>query len=121
MDKRIKVAPEVIDDIARAFNCSRMTVWYALSYKRNSEMSRKIRHFAMQKGGVLIGEGSVPETSYGADGTMTQTFGARVKLTVQRGMVTVAIDGKPVERTMCKEIPDFVRLQNRVKRIASEL
>ena len=52
---------------------------------------------------------------------MTQAFGKRVKLTALRGMVTVYVDGTAVERTMCKEIPEFVRLQNRVKRIASEL
>ncbi len=121
MKNRIKVEPDVINDLAKVFKCTPTAVWYALSFQRNSDQAKKIRHLAMQKGGVLIGPKVEPETSYDADGTMTQTFGDRVKLTAFRGMVTVYVDGKATERTMCKEIPEFVKLQNRVKRIASEL
>lgn len=121
MKKQIVVDSETLVFLREAFGCSRNAVWEALHFETNSELSKRIRHLAKQRGGELVGAGIEPETSYSADGTMTQRFGGRVKLTALRGMVTVWVDGKAIERTMCREIADFVKVQNRVKRIATDL
>ena len=121
MKKQIVVDLDTSSFLRKAFGCTRQAVWKALTFESNSEQARKIRHLALQRGGELAGARIEPETSYEADGTMVQTFGNRVKLIVLKGMVTVYVDGKPVEKTMCREIPDFVNVQNRVKHIASEL
>lgn len=121
MRKHIKVDIEVAKEIARVFNCTNMAVWYALNFQRNSAKAQRIRRFALQKGGVLIGAAIEPETMYESDGTMVQQFGQRVKLIAKTGVVTVYLDGKAIEKTMCKDIPEFVTVQNRVKRMASEL
>ena len=121
MKKQIVVDLKTSAFLRDAFGCTRQAVWNALTFESNSDQAKKIRHLAIKKGGELVGASVEPETSHESDGTMTQAFGKRVKLTALRGMVTVYVDGTAVERTMCKEIPEFVRLQNRVKRIASEL
>lgn len=121
MKKQIVVDNETLLFLRKSLGCSRNAVWEALHFETNSELAKRIRHLAKQKGGELVGASIEPETSYEADGTMTQTFGNRVKLVALKGMVTVYVDGKAIEKTMCREIPDFVKIQNRVKRIASEL
>ncbi len=121
MKKQIVVDSATLAFLRETFSCTRMAVWKALHYESNSDNAKKIRHLAKQRGGEVVGANIEPETSYEADGTMTQTFGKRVRLIVSRGAVTVYLDGTAIERTVCREIADFVKIQNRVKRMATEL
>lgn len=121
MKKQIIVDRETVEFLCKAFNCTRMAVWYALNFERNSDTAVKIRHLALQRGGKLSGAEIEPETSFDADGTMTQTFGSRVRLVSLNGNVSVWVDGKVVEKTFCKEISEFVVVQNRVKATATKL
>ena len=121
MKKQILVDNETMDFLLKTFGCTRMAVWYALNFERNSEKAIKMRYLALQRGGKLVGAKMEPETSFGSDGVMTQTFGTRIKLTANKGQVTVWVDGKVTEEQFCKEIPDFVALQDRVREIATKL
>ena len=80
-----------------------------------------MRYLALQRGGKLVGAKIDPETSFDSDGVMTQTFGNRVKMISNNGQVTVWVDGKVTEEKFCKEIPEFVALQDRVRDIATKL
>lgn len=121
MRKQILVDQDTVEFLCKTFGCTRMAVWYALNYERNSEKAIKIRYLALQRGGKLIGTKMEPETSFDSDGVMTQTFGTRIKLTSYNGLVTVWIDGKVAEERFCTEIPEFVALQDRVRNIATKL
>lgn len=46
--KVIKVPKGAVEKIQKAYNCSRQTVYAALSYRTGSEMSAKIRKDALQ-------------------------------------------------------------------------
>lgn len=46
----IVVTPEEAKYIARAFNVSHVTVWYALKYRKSNDIHRKIRKFAIERG-----------------------------------------------------------------------
>ena len=121
MKKQILVDNETLDFLRKTFDCTRMAVWSALNFERNSEKAIKMRYLALQRGGKLVGAKIDPETSFDSDGVMTQTFGNRVKLISNNGQVTVWIDGKVTEEQFCKEIPEFVALQDRVRDIATKL
>ena len=112
MKKQILVDNETLDFLRKTFDCTRMAVWYALNFERNSEKAIKMRYLALQRGGKLVGAKIDPET---------QTFGNRVKMISSNGQVTVWVDGKVTEEKFCKEIPEFVALQDRVRDIATKL
>lgn len=40
--------------LARIFGCSRMYVSYALSFKKNSDLAKRIRKAAIERGGQLV-------------------------------------------------------------------
>ena len=81
MKKQIVVDLKTSAFLRDAFGCTRQAVWNALTFESNSDQAKKIRHLAIQKGGELVGASVEPETSHESDGTMTQAFGKRVKLT----------------------------------------
>lgn len=41
MKNRIKVEPDVINDLAKVFKCTPTAVWYALSFQRNSDQAKR--------------------------------------------------------------------------------
>lgn len=126
MKKQILADNETKNFLMRAFKCSRMAVWRALNYERDTDQARRIRALALQRGGV-ISEGYVAdcETTYEtADGTMTQRFGNRVKIVADRrsGEVTVMVDGEQYGNSYRDlSIADYMQLQNEVEQMAKAL
>jgi hypothetical protein len=53
MTKFISVPKKMKKEIEAVFGCSRVTVWSALNYKTGSERAKRIRKFAIDKGGVI--------------------------------------------------------------------
>lgn len=43
--------------IRALFGCSHVAVWKALTFRSDSETSRKIRTVALESGGQLVGDG----------------------------------------------------------------
>jgi hypothetical protein len=125
MDKRIYVTEDAKKHLCKLFKCSRVTVWNALTFKFNSDRARKIRYVALtQLHGVANWQGDEMETTHEtSDGTMTQTFGKRVKLVVSRqgGLATVYVDGAQHTQERVNTIPDLMRLQSRVSSMAMSL
>ncbi|WP_407402429.1 hypothetical protein [Sodaliphilus sp.] len=125
MDKRIYVTEDAKKHLCELFKCSRVTVWNALTFKFNSDRARKIRYVALtQLHGVANWQGDEMETTHEtSDGTMTQTFGKRVKLVVSLhgGLATVYVDGAQHTQERVNTIPDLMRLQSRVSSMAMSL
>lgn len=61
MKKKIIVAFGEQRFIAKTLNCTQVMVCYALSYKKDSMLARKIRKMAMERGGVEVELPSVPK------------------------------------------------------------
>ena len=86
MRKQILTDNETKTFLMKAFKCSRQAVWQALNFKRDSDQARRIRQLALKRGGKLT-DGYMPKcetTHEEVEKTMTQTFGPRVKLVVDK-------------------------------------
>lgn len=107
------------------FDCSTMMVWKALNFKSDSELAKKIRFTALtQLNGTPNWKQTDVETTHEeAEQTMTQTFGERVKIVVDRkdGSVSVFVDGIVTRREQDMNIPAFVELQSEVELMAMSL
>ena len=117
MRKQILTDNETKTFLMKAFGCTRQAVWQALTFQRNSDQARRIRHLALQRGGKC-------ETSYEeGEKTMTQRFGPRVKIVAYRetGLVSVYVDdclkGNYEQLNTC----DLMQLQSEVEQMAAVL
>lgn len=72
--RQIEVSQETRQELVKLFNTTAMSVWRALSFKNNSQTSKKIRKAAQEKGGVIIMLLPAIETIHDADNFMRQYF-----------------------------------------------
>lgn len=126
MKKQIVTDGETKEFLMKTFKCSRMQVWKALHFEAESDMARRIRHLALQKGGALVGEfrAECDETTFEeVEGTMTQRWGDRVKLVCSRknNEVKVYVNNDIKRIVTIDTIPDFVNLQREVEMMAQTL
>lgn len=56
MKKYISVPNETKRDLRTIFQCTKEMVWIALNYKSDSDLAKKIRKLALDKGGVIFDE-----------------------------------------------------------------
>lgn len=125
MRKQILTDNETKTFLMKAFGCSRQAVWQALNFKRDSDQARKIRQLALKRGGKLT-DGYMPKcetTHEEVEKTMTQTFGPRVKLVVDKetGDVSVYVDGQLKDSYKNISVPDLMQLQYEVEQMAAAL
>ena len=125
MAKKIFLEDKGKAHLRRVFKCSNVTVWKALTFQSESKQARKIRFVALKElGGVPNWKPEDIETTHEeSEKTMTQTFGARVKLIASKSdtSVEVYVDGKVVRRAHCEDIPSFIALQDEVQYMAMSL
>lgn len=125
MRKQILTDNETKTFLMKAFKCSRQAVWQALNFKRDSDQARRIRQLALKRGGKLT-DGYMPKcetTHEEVEKTMTQTFGPRVKLVVDKetGDVSVYVDGQLKDSFKSITVPDLMQLQYEVEQMAAAL
>lgn len=125
MRKQILTDNETKTFLMKAFKCSRQAVWQALNFKRDSDHARRIRQLALKRGGKLT-DGYMPKcetTHEEVEKTMTQTFGPRVKLVVDKetGDVSVYVDGQLKDSYKSITVPDLMQLQYEVEQMAAAL
>lgn len=125
MKKKIYVKEDVKAHLRRLFGCSNVMIWKALAFESESELAKKIRYVALKDfGGVPNWKPSEMETTHEetAD-TMTQFFGTRVKLVVNKrdASVVVYMDDQEIRREQCGSIPEFIALQDDVKCLTASL
>lgn len=114
--------------ICKEFNVSNVTLWSALTFQTNSAKAKMLRKVALERGGKVVGVGVEDNTGFEttfqtSEGTMTQIFNKRVKIVVymKTGRTVVLIDDEPKTTSDHLTIPEFMKLQDEVKRIALEL
>ena len=125
MRKQILTDNETKAFLIKTFQCSRQAVWQALTFQRNSDQARRIRHLALQRGGKLT-DGYAPkcETSYEeGEKTMTQRFGSRVKIVEysETGNVSVFVDDRLKENYENLDVCSLMQLQSEVEQMAAVL
>ena len=125
MSKQILTDKETKHFLMKAFGCTQQFVWQALTFRRDSETARRIRVLALKHGGKLV-DGYVPKcetTHEEVEKTMTQTFGPRVKLVVDKetGDVSVYVDGQLKDSYKNITVPDLMQLQGEVQLMATAL
>lgn len=125
MRKQILTDNETKSFLMKTFNCTRQAVWQALTFQRNSDQARRIRHLALQRGGKLT-DGYAPkcETSYEeGEKTMTQRFGSRVKIVAHRetGNVSVFVGDRLKENYENLNVYSLMQLQSEVEQMAAVL
>lgn len=65
MRRRIVVEQGEVTAIARLMGCTPVMVSYALNFRKDSELARRIRRMALLRGGIEIGDEPVKETNDG--------------------------------------------------------
>lgn len=73
----IEVTKETRDFLQQAFDVTGTMVWYALNFdekRGQSDLAKRIRSLALQKGGVVLNIGPEVETIHSADGRIRQYF-----------------------------------------------
>lgn len=125
MNKQIYLSNAGKEHLCEVFKCTKVMVWYALTFKRDSELARKIRYVALtQLGGVPNWKPEEVETTHEETArTMTLHYGKRVQLVYDRkdGSSRVIVDGKEERREPGLDIPGFTALSNEVERMAMSL
>lgn len=56
MKKYISVPNETKRSLRKTFDCTKEMVWQALNYKSDSDLAKRIRKLALEKGGVIYDE-----------------------------------------------------------------
>ncbi|MBR4154622.1 MAG: hypothetical protein IKT96_04665 [Paludibacteraceae bacterium] len=94
----IHVTGEQRNFLIKAFKTNEMSVWRALNYINDSELSLRIRSLALQRGGIAMVMAEEAETLYDADGYMRQYFpnGVLIEGNKTTGYVAILKDGKEV-------------------------
>ena len=89
--RQIEVSKEVRENIEKVFNCTRISVWRALSFESESEQSKRIRVYAIKNGGVTLVTAPECETIHDANGFMSQWFnnGALIEIDKNSGHADV--------------------------------
>lgn len=72
--KQIEVSQKTRQELVKLFKTSSVSIWRALSFRDNSQTSKKIRKVAQEKGGVIIMLLPAIETIHDADNFMRQYF-----------------------------------------------
>lgn len=113
MKKRIVIDARERKFLALAFGVTEQSVHYALNFKRNSDLSNRIRTLALERGGEVLGCAKL-ETSY-EDDIMVQTYGGRLRIetNLKSGETTVYVDGQKEVCLNNLRIDEYTRLQQR--------
>lgn len=101
MKKYIDVTKAVRQDIKKAFGVTEQMISYALRFDSTNGMSdkaKRIRSYALQKGGVVMVVGKEVETIHDSDGYMRQYFpnGAMIEINKSTGDTVLSWKGKPM-------------------------
>lgn len=115
----IKVSNEARAKLARLFRVEEKTVYLALTYRRNSDMARKIRFTAVHNfGGVAMCHCPECETMHNIteDGRdlMVQNFDNGVRLEIDKHTGAVVVydrKGAELSRRQIKEFTELSELQ----------
>lgn len=85
--KHIMVDNETRAFIVEAFGCSKVAVWKALTFRSDSDLCKRIRTLALQRGGLLIGVNEVREGLTASGGEQPAEVGESGSIGGQSGSI----------------------------------
>lgn len=125
MEKYIHVTKEVRLCLAKTFNVSDKTVRNALSFDKKrgeTDCAKRIRKFALQKGGIVMVVAPEVEVLYDYDGVINQYFpnGAKLESDKNTGDTELFYKGERVARWENIKLRDMDTIQQMVARLTTE-
>ena len=72
MKKQVTVTKENREFLEKAFKVSSVMIWKALTFESDTDLARKIRKLAIERGGIEMCFCPVLETMHDSDGYMRQ-------------------------------------------------
>ncbi len=114
MKRFISTTVEQREFIKKTFGVKDRIVFGALSYEKDSDLAKRIRKLALERGAVKMVTSKEIETIHDADGVMTQLLpnGAVIQADKLSGILTVYFKGVPmitVDNPRLSEIPAIQR------------
>lgn len=125
MEKYIHVTKELRQCLAKTFNVSDKTVWNALSFDKKrgeTDCAKRIRKFALQKGGIVMVVVPEIEVLYDYDGVINQYFpnGAKLESDKNTGDTELFYKGERVARWENIKLRDMDTIQQMVAGLTTE-
>lgn len=113
MKKYIHIKKEDRDFIAKAFGITGRSIYNALHFddeRGGSDLAKKVRRLALERGGITMVEAPEEETLFDADGYMRQYLrgGVLLEFSLNDGSCTVYKEGEKVRKftdVFVKDIP----------------
>lgn len=114
--RRIIMESDKRREVRELFGVSDRMMSHALNYTRDTELARKIRATALQKGGRVVGDELRLETQFASNGDMMQNWGDRAKLVAEKrtGKVRVFIDGELDREYSDISVKELMQEQHRI-------
>lgn len=125
MEKYIHVTKEVRQCLAKTFNVSDKTVRNALSFDKKrgeTDCAKRIRKFALQKGGIVMVVAPEVEVLYDYDGVINQYFpnGAKLESDKNTGDTELFYKGECVARWDNIKLRDMDTIQQLAAGLSAE-
>lgn len=125
MEKYIHVTKEVRQCLAKTFNVSDKTVRNALGFDKKrgeTDCAKRIRKFALQKGGIVMVVAPEVEVLYDYDGVINQYFpnGAKLESDKNTGDTELFYKGERVARWEDIKLRDMDTIQQMVAGLTTE-
>lgn len=125
MEKYIHVTKEIRLCLAKTFNVSDKTVRNALSFDKKrgeTDCAKRIRKFALQKGGIVMVVAPEVEVLYDYDGVINQYFpnGAKLESDKNTGDTERFYKGERVARWENIKLRDMDTIQQMVAGLTTE-
>ncbi len=125
MEKYIHVTKEIRLCLAKTFNVSDKTVRNALSFDKKrgeTDCAKRIRKFALQKGGIVMVVAPEVEVLYDYDGMISQYFpnGAKLESDKNTGDTELFYKGERVARWENIKLRDMDTIQQMVAGLTTE-
>lgn len=110
----IDLSMEERERMAKDFMVSEKMVYYALSYKKDSDLAKRLRKIAIERGGVRMLSVPEIETIHDCRGQMRQYFpnGAMIEIDKKDGRAVVVWHGDVVAELADCYVTDIPELQS---------
>lgn len=112
MKKYIHITKENREGLAKVFDVTDRMVWAAITFEKNSDLAKRIRKAAIERGGIMMNELPEMETFHDHDGYIRQVLpnGALLELNKITGTGDVIFKGESVKHyplVILSEIPNM--------------
>ena len=113
MKKYIHVKKEDREFLAKVFGITPRMVFSAVHFESDSELARKVRKLAMDRGGIVMVEAPEAETLFDADGYMRQYLpgGVLLEFKYSDNSCTVFVKGEERRRFDDVHVSDIPYIQ----------